>query len=473
MKKWISILCIVLLLCSAVTVAVSAAGTGTKEDPVVFTAPDFNMVKIPAGETYYVSFVETADMAKRQISVNSSTDKAAGYTVTVGDTAQDSDADGYCNIVTTPDENNAYVLSITNKAAKQATFFVSFYAVSPYSLSDTPLYLGENAVVTGTADTTLYVFDAEETGIYEVVVDNENAILSYWNGSPAFVSGLAQETTEGKLEVICASVGQSILVGLSGVESANIILTKIGEYIPPEAVEYVAYVNKHTPDANFVLPEGEMTAVDITAAQTVVLGADGIYRYGTANGPIVYVDMTGVQFADLYECYYPATAGAQVADRLRGTYVGEDGKTYGYDFITAMRDYADALDENGYYYLTEDLANYIQIYGGAQGWFVAEFSPFEIIQSGAFNADSAWLVSACYDPNTAGIDPVLPDTPVNPDDPADPDNPADPDDPTDPDAPSDDDQPQSPATGDVASFGAVAALLLSSSGALIFCKKRY
>ena len=113
MKKIISLLAIMLLMCSALSLGVSAAA-GTQDDPVIFNGPDFNMVKIPAGETYYVSFTETADMTKRQISVNSSTDKTAGYTVTIGDIAQDSDADGYCNIVTTPDENNTYKYVLEN-----------------------------------------------------------------------------------------------------------------------------------------------------------------------------------------------------------------------------------------------------------------------------------------------------------------------------------------------------------------------
>ena len=457
MKKLFSILCVAVLLCSAVTMAVSAAGAGTLEDPVTFSGPDFNMVKIPAGETYYIRFNDTFGETKRQISVNSSTDKTAGYTVTYGDTVETSDENGYCNIVAIPDADNTYLLSITNNATKQATFFVSFYAIAPYIISDTSLYEGENTVSTEDADATLFVFEPAETGIYEVLVDNTDAILSHWNGSVFYVTGLAEEAVDGRLEITCASEGQSLLIGLNNIGSANITITKIGEYEAPLSVEYVTYVNLHTPDSDFALPNAELTAVDITVAQTVVLGDDGIYRYGSANGPIMYVDMTGVPFADLYECYYPATSGAQVADRLRGTYVDADGKTCGYDFITAMRAYADALDTEGYYYLTEDLANYLQMYGKDQGWYNTEYSPFTAIQSGAFVEESAWLVSAYYDPSSAGQDPVIPDEPNVPDVPDEPVG--------------GDDNPDSPATGDVSSLGAVAALLLSSVGVLSMRKK--
>ena len=468
MKKWISILCIALLLCSAMTMAVSAAA-GTAEDPVVCTGLNFNMVKIPAGSTYYVTFTDASGAAKRHININSTTDVEAGYVVTYGETVENSDENGYCNLVVAPNANGTYLFAITNNATKQATYFINFYEVSPYEISDILLYDGENAVTTLNADTTLYVFEPLETGIYEIVVD-KNAVLSHWNGSIFYVTGLAEETTTGKLEIACSALGQSLLIGLGGVNSANITITKIAEYEAPTSVDYVEYVNKHTPVSGFKLPEGEMTSVDITVAQTVVLGADGYYHYGTANGPILYVDMTAVTYADLYECYYPSAGDS--ADRLRGTYVDADGKTCGYDFITAMKAYADALDSNGYYYLTEDLANYLQMYGKDQGWFNIEYSPFEIIQAGNFDADSAWLLTSYYIPTAGGDDPVIPGEPEEPTDPDTPNEPVEPDTPADPEEPTEDnDEPESPATGDVSAFGAVAALLLSSAGALTLRKK--
>ena len=473
MKKWISILCVMLLLGSAMTMAVSAAA-GTAEDPIVCTGLNFNMVKIPAGATYYVSFTDTSGAAKRQISINSGTDKEAGYAVTYGDVLTNSDENGYCNVVVAPDANGTFFFSITNNSANQATFFVNFYDVSPYEISDTYLFEGENPVTTLMADTTLFAFEPEEAAIYEVAVDKADALLSQWGGSVFYVTGLEQEAIDGKFELTCTSVGQTFLIGLSGVDAANITVTKVDEYIPPAAIEYVEYVNKHTPDNNFQLPEGELIAIDITQPQTVVLGADSIYHYGTVDGPVVYVDMTGVTYADLYACFYP-TSGEKV-DRIRGTYIDADGNTCGYEFLTAMQAYADALDTDGFYYLTEDLANYLQMHGTNQGWYIPEYSPFEIIKTGNFNADSAWLVAAYYLPSAGGDEPIIPDEPDEPDTPVDPEDPTDPEEPTTPDEPVTPDdpteEPDSPATGDASAFGAVAALLLSSVGALTLRKKR-
>lgn len=469
MKKVISILCIVLLLCSAMTLAVSAAA-GTPEDPVIFSGLNFNMIKIPAGETHYARFTDTSGAAKRQISINSTTDKTAGYVLTYGEATENSDANGYCNLVAAPDADGTYLLAITNNAAKQATFFVNFYDVSPYKISDIPVYEGENAVTTLMADTTLFVFEPEETAIYEVAIDNKDAALSRWDGSVFYVTGMAEQSTTNKLEVTCSAIGQTLLIGVSGVDAANITITKIDDYTPPASIEYVEYTNKHIPKKeNFKLPEGELTEVDITVAHTVVLGSDGIYRYGSANGPIMYVDMTGVPFADLYECYYPSSGG-DVADRMRGSYLDEEGNTCGYDFLNAMRLYADALNAEGFYYLTVDVANYLNMFGKDQGWFKPEYSPFEEIKNGEYLAESAWLITSYYAPDTAGQEPVTPDDPNTPNT---PNTPSEPNEPGEPDAPigGNGGSDTSPETGDVSAFGAVAALLLSSTGVLTLRKK--
>ena len=70
-------------------------------------------------------------------------------------------------------------------------------------------------------------------------------------------------------------------------------------------------------------------------------------------------------------------------------------------------------------------------------------------------------------------DPETPDEPVDPSDPETPDEPVDPSDPETPDEPAEDDEePESPATGDVASYGAIVALMASVIGTLTFSKKR-
>lgn len=263
-----------------------------------------------------------------------------------------------------------------------------------YQVSATELYVGENAVTAEAAPTTLYVFKPTEVGAYLVEVEDPAATLSYWHGSRFYVTGLAEEAVGGALTVTCSSVGQTVLIGLAGVDDAVITVTEQEGYVPPEVVVYEPYVNRHTPMADFAMPDAALTRVDITKPQTIVADADGICRLGAVDGPVLYVNMCAATYADLYACYHPTSGTGALY--MHGTYVDEDGKKRGYEFLEAMRPYAEALDGDGYYYLTVDLAVYIQTYGKNQGWFRRDASPFSLIKQGKFIEESAWLVNAYY-----------------------------------------------------------------------------
>ena len=264
-----------------------------------------------------------------------------------------------------------------------------------HQVSSVTLSVGDNAVtaVDG-VDTTLYVFQPENAGAFTVSVSNSAAVLTYWHGSKFFVSGLAAEAVDGVLTITCSSVGQPFLIGLSGVKSAVITITEQEGYVPPSAVVYEAYENKHTIVSDFAMPDETLTRVNIMKPQTLVADADGIYHLGSVTGPILYVNMCAAVYADLYACYYPT--GGTGALYMRGTYLDESGNKCGYEVLEAMRPYADALDADGYYYLTVDLAVYIQTYGQNQGWFNKSSSPFSLIKQGRFIEESAWLVNAYY-----------------------------------------------------------------------------
>ena len=271
-----------------------------------------------------------------------------------------------------------------------------------YAMSYTTLAVGDNAVTAEAAPTTLYVFQPATAGAFTVTANDPAAILSYWYGSKFFVTGLARQAEDGVLTVECTAAGQSLLIGLSGVSGATITIVEQEGYVPPQMVVFEPYENTHTPVADFVLPETGLTRVDITKPQTVVADTDGIYHLGAEDGPVLYVNMRAATYADLYAAYYPTDGAAALF--LHGVYYDEQGNKCGYEFLEAMRPYANALDEGGYYYLTVDLADFIQIYGGNQGWFRKDSSPFTLIKQGKFIEESAWLVNAYYvaPPSAAG-----------------------------------------------------------------------
>lgn len=266
-------------------------------------------------------------------------------------------------------------------------------AAASYAISSTKLTVGDNAVATLETSTTLYVFQPQ-VGAYRIEVADAAATLTRWNGSKFFVAGMAETAVDGVLMWECASAGQVMLVGLSGVTSATITISEVEGYVPPEMLVFEPYVNVHTPVEGFSLPDDELTRVDIMQPQTLVADADGIYHLGNADGPILYVNMCAATYADLYACYYPTSGTGALS--LHGRYENADGKLCGYEFLDAMRPYAEALDGDGYYYLTVDLAAYLQTYGVDQGWFRKDSSPFTLIKQGRFIEESAWLVNAYY-----------------------------------------------------------------------------
>lgn len=271
-------------------------------------------------------------------------------------------------------------------------------AAGDYHLSSTVLTVGDNAVTASSAETTLYLFKPTRVGYFRVTADDPAATVHFWYGTAQYVSQPA-DMPDGDLILTCTAVGQRLLVGLSGVDSATITITYVSGYVAPPDVVYETYRNSHRVERRFSMPDDPLTAVDITQPQTVVADSRGIYHLGDVNGPILYVNMRASVWTDLYKLYYPDDVEGEEwppIDIMRGRREEKNGKIYCYDFVEAMADYADALDDDGYYYLTVDLANMIQMYGRDQGWFIPRYSPFEPIQNGEFIAESAWLVNVYY-----------------------------------------------------------------------------
>ncbi|MBQ7088974.1 MAG: dockerin type I repeat-containing protein [Clostridia bacterium] len=267
-------------------------------------------------------------------------------------------------------------------------------AAAEHTVSDTALKVGTNRVTADGNIPTIFKFKPTAVGNYRVAVDDPSAVLNFWYGSSQYVSMPARDAVDGAVTVTCTSVGQSLLIGLSGVTSATVTITKQNDYVPPVKVVYTTYRNQHTPSSRFQMTSEKLTAVDITRPQTVVADADGVYHLGSVSGPVLYVDLRASVWTDLYKLFYPDPVEGEEwppIDVMRGRY----SETRGYDFLEAMADYADALDGN-YYYLTVDLAKYMQCYGTDQGWYIPRYSPYEPIRQGAFIEESAWLVNTYY-----------------------------------------------------------------------------
>lgn len=341
------------------------------------------------------------------------------YTVMVwcygGSAVGNIDGNISCEITFTPDEVDVEI------------------PMEEYIVSGTVLDIGENAVtMEENAENTLFEFTPSETGIYTFTAP-EGVLIGNWN-----TSTFPYDTNpDGKTNVVeweCTGVGQSIMIGVVGSEDTTITVAKKGDADVQEEIVYVDYENTHIPgEFEIEMNEGDkLVNVDITKPQTVVMGEDGFYHLGTADGPVLYVDLIsdGFDMSGAWSGYGALT--------MRGEYVDAEGVSHYYDFLGAMYDYNLALNEDGMYPLTEDLAIYIQAFGGYQGWYMPGLSSFEAIKAGDFNEDSAWLV-ACYYVETAEEE-----------------NPGE----------------ENPSSGDYSVAGLVVAMMAATAGAVVISKKK-
>ena len=203
-------------------------------------------------------------------------------------------------------------------------------AVEDYTVSATILKVGTNRVTADADTTTIFKFKPTAVGNYEVAVDDSAAVLNFWYGSSQYVNMPTADAVDGVVTVTCTAIGQSLLIGLSGVTSATITITAAEGYVAPVKVTYSTYRNKHTPSTRFKMTDEKLTAVDITKPQTLVADADGICHLGKADGPVVYVDLRASEWTDLYKLFYPDDVEGEEwppIDVMRGRY----SETRGYD----------------------------------------------------------------------------------------------------------------------------------------------
>ena len=317
--------------------------------------------------------------------------------------------------------------------------------------SETVLDLGENTVdLLENTIVSLYEFTPAEPGIYTITVEGAEIGVygfSAWN--------LIAEGENGVVEYTVTAAEQTLLVGVTAdAASVTIKIEKTGSYTPPAQIEYETYEPENTVVEEFETPDG-LENIDITVEQNVVLGDDGYYHLGTADGPVIYVNLNNDQFtlANLYGAGAPIT--------MRGVYVDEDGVEHYYDFIDMIgSDYYSYSLENDYHPLNTDLMIFLKAYGTAQGWYNAGTSYFEAITSGEFEEESAWLAS-CY----IAVEDDTTDEPT--DEPTDQPT----DEPTD--EPTDDEDDVPADTGSIGIFGAIVAMAFSAvGGAAVVAKKK-
>ena len=276
-----------------------------------------------------------------------------------------------------------------------------------------PVAAGGNYINVAKQTRNYFLFTPTEAGTYTISVDNKDMKLGYY-GSPYFVqSNSAAEVVENTFTI---SITESMIgtdntgtvvmvIGVDGVaEDAKCILNvqRTGDPAWNVASEpWTEYKPTHTP-APFTLDRGgkELTYVDITGAtadnQVVFNETDGLYHFGKADGPVVYIHLgKGAPYVSFQVMIQGD--GPMGGAPLRKYYWNGEGRekkdfVKREDYTAIMVSYFENMDEStGVYPLTKDLAYIVQ--NACSGWW--DSSSPDFIMEGC-NPEIGWMFALCY-----------------------------------------------------------------------------
>ena len=267
-----------------------------------------------------------------------------------------------------------------------------------------------------------FLFEPTRSGVYEFKVKTDGVNVEIGNyGIPDYVlSENVEIESDGSLSIeippLVTEGGCPVVVGVStDTEVVGYVdLVRVSD-LPPNPnydpwVTILPTVELKPFDLSY--DNAALTSLDITDPDlTVVLGDDGYYHVGSADGEIVYVYVSKPVVDGYLDAAFTTIAGLQMV----GHYVyDEDGNFLRKEsFNDMLLEYAKYCDSNtGVYPLTEDLAYAIKSFGKSQGWFMLNNEMFNIFGEDASSvvAENAWLF-ACA---TFSYDEELGTTAANP-----------------------------------------------------------
>lgn len=245
-----------------------------------------------------------------------------------------------------------------------------------------------------------FLFEPAEDGYYTITTSDPNAVVSYW--STVFFAHDATSSTdyENNKMGLNLNVGPTIVIGVaseagSSVTGAILDIVREGDLVQSDEqkAEWIIYEAKTPPAAFRYTGTKNLTYVDITGKTgdyNLVLGSDGYYHLGSANGPLVYINLGS-------SAPYISIQSLVANTSLRRSFYDESGKFLRKeDYTQCMTDYVACIDAStGLYPLTEDLAYMIRNGGEYAGWW-AEGGFLTTSAEGEINGEIAWMFACCY-----------------------------------------------------------------------------
>ena len=320
----------------------------------------------------------------------------------------DSNAECYYdkeNLTLTADKTELEIVLYFAADKEGRTLYVQGKEYTAYSVGTGGTYVE----LTG-GDRNYFLFTPTEAGTYQFSVAGEGLQIGYY-GAPHFVqqNNIAEDLSGN---IFTQSVSSSMIgtdstgtatyvIGIDAEQSGTGVLNiaRIGEPAWSISDEPWTEYQLKQPIKPFKLElkEGQkLTYVDIMAkadAYTAVYNeADGYYHLGTADGPVIYINLGKTAPHASLQTIIGGNGQAGGAP-IRKYFFEEDGTFIRKeDYTKLLTQYFENMDEEyGVYPLTEDL-KYIVV-NGCSGWWESD-SPNYIFTG--CTEELGWLFACCY-----------------------------------------------------------------------------
>ena len=212
-----------------------------------------------------------------------------------------------------------------------------------------------------------FLFTPEEAGVYTFTTTDPNAAVGFWNNT-FFAFDLSSEYVKDNvctLEV--KTVGPTYVISVKGVgniSNAVLKVTRTGDAEQNTTI-YEDYVGTTTPTQPFVSADtGSKHYLDLADEQVLVKGTDGFYHLGSPDGPVVYMDLTGVRFG------ISISAVVSNSSMVSYEFDANNKPIKRINYTQCMLSYVENVDSKyGVYALTDDLVTILQNHGNHAGWY--------------------------------------------------------------------------------------------------------
>ena len=294
----------------------------------------------------------------------------------------------------------------------------SLYVGEPISRNYIAYVVNEGAtqVDLTVGDYSFFVFEPTVAAIYTFTYECDADLTVSYHGSDFFTQGrdLTNDSSDAaryengiSISVYASNIGGSYVIGIKSSSATSCILNIRNAGDPGTRIEdepWTPYLEDESKVAADLAVDksGTYTAIDLTdlSINAVYNKNDGYYHLGTADGPIIFIDLTS-------STSYVSSIQAICGNQRMGEYVYDmngkviEKRSYNELFHQyGMPSSADAtVDEPVRVPLTAKLAEAIQSFGDKNGWWseTSESNIFTQALLGApYNREFAWLLFCGY-----------------------------------------------------------------------------